>query len=132
MFDIISLILSVSVAIFDFASHVGMKSEEKKKQVADFLQAISDTLMTVADKLSVDEVPHGACLNIRDYALELPRILDGLMEADKAQELSDMLLQAHNVEMLIIETREDKSSIERIRFASWRFNAAALIIRMKK
>jgi len=132
MFDIISLILSVSVAIFDFASHVGMKSEEKKKQVADFLQAISDTLMTVADKLSVDEVPHGAYLNIRDYALELPRILDGLMEADKAQELSDMLLQAHNVEMLIIETREDKSSTERIRFASWRFNAAALIIRMKQ
>ena len=130
--EIISLLLSVSVAVFDFASHVGVKSEEKKKQVADFLQAISDTLMIVADKLAIDEVPHGACMNMRDYALALPQILDGLMEADKAQELSDMLLHAHNVEMLIIETREDKSSLERIRFASWRFNAAALILRMKQ
>ena len=129
MIDIISVLVSVSVALFDFARNNKIDNEAHRNSIADFFKKISETLDVVADELSANLVPHGACANIREYALKLPEIVDGVMPAEQAKELSDMLLQAHNVEMLIIET-QDKLLVERIRFASWRLDAASTLIRI--
>lgn len=131
MMEVISLIVTVSSAIFSFIQNHNTVEEQKRKEIGEFLHSISHTLTVVAENLSADIVPHGACANMREYALNFPKIVDGYMPMEKAQELSDMLVHAQNVEMLIIETRENKQLIERIRFAAWRLEAAAIMIRMK-
>jgi hypothetical protein len=131
MIEIISVIVSLSTAIYSFVNNNKLSNEDKRNKIANFLTSISETLELVADKLAIDEIPHGACDAIKQYASAFPEIVSGYIDDDKACEYANMLLVANNVEMLIIETRTDKKSIEILRLAAWRFNVAAELLKLQ-
>lgn len=89
------------------------------------LEDISIVLYTVTDQLKNNEMPHGACETMKDLALQLGLALEDIVE--NPQQYTDILIRAHNVEMLYMTTQQNKSLIDEIERAAGKFKSAALL-----
>lgn len=125
MVEIISLLLSVATSLFSVAVTVNEQTKNKNHAAGTILEQISIVLNEVADKLRNDEVPHGACETIKQLAVGLEQALEDIVE--NPQHYKNMLIEAHNVEVLYMSTQQDKSLIDEIERAAGKFKSAALL-----
>ena len=108
--DIIRLILEVARSLFDIKGKFDDLSKERKKSVAEYYEKISTTLYNVANKLRNEEVPHGDCEKMLTYSELLPATIGDVIGMQPAEDLSQKLRMAHEVEGLLAElgNKEDR------------------------
>ncbi|MCD6596569.1 MAG: hypothetical protein J7L04_02705 [Bacteroidales bacterium] len=132
MISIIKDIIDVAKALFGLKDSLAKANKQKRDEMADYFQAVSVCLKATYEKLSEDEVPHGHCAELGEYALSLPKVLDGFIEEDKALELSNRLERSHSVEGLWVEFNTNpskKNQLQSIAEASGIFLALSNSVR---
>jgi len=108
---IIAVLLDAATALFSMitaakTAQSALNDPERKQQVADIFAQIADTLTEAVEKLRQNEIPHGACQSLAHYGQVLPSILSGVINDGAAHFYGTQLVQAHNVESLIIAVRD--------------------------
>lgn len=132
MLETVALIVGVASSILSSIGYVKGVDKEQKIAVSELFNNIADTLDEVVSKFKANEVPHGACNTIRQYAMELPTVLSGILPAEKVAQYSDELYQAHNVESLLMATQQNPDSLIQLEKAASSFRVAANIIKIIK
>ncbi len=132
MISIIKDIIDVSKALFGLKDSLAKANKQKRDEMADYFQAVSVCLAATYEKLSEDEVPHGRCAELGQYAVSLPKVIEGFIDEDKALELSNRLERSHEVETLLGELHanpEGKNELPSIAEASGIFLALSNSVR---
>ena len=132
MIGIIIDILDVASALFGMRKDLAEADKQKQEEMATYFKAVSECLAATYDKLLEDEVPHGRCAELLQYARSLPRVVEGYVDRDKAEELSEMLARSHEVEGLWEQFNTDpekKNELPSIAAASGMFLALSNTIR---
>jgi TIR domain len=70
----------------------------RRREVAAYFKNIGDCLDAVYESLSRGDVPHGRCAEMADYAKRLSDVVADDIGEDEADELSQLLQAAHEVE----------------------------------
>lgn len=125
MIEITKIILDVAQNLYKAMQG---KKTERKQELSAFFLAISKELDVVVETLRNNEIPHGSCATIQHFATEFPNKLQGLLEPVKIYKYSSALQEAHNVEMLYMNVREDPSCLIELEKASGLFRGLALTI----
>jgi hypothetical protein len=94
------IIATLSAVGDELQANAPSLTASRKAEVADYFDHVGVCLEAVHDSLQHDVVPHGRCAELEGYAQMLPATIGDYLGADKAQELSDLLLAAHRVEGL--------------------------------
>jgi len=132
MISIIKDIIDVAKALFGLKDSMAKADKQKRDEMADYFQAVSVCLAATYEKLSEDEVPHGRCFELGQYAQSLPKVIEGFIDKDKALELSGRLERSHAVEALWGEFKanpEQKNELPSIAEASGIFLALSNSVR---
>jgi len=88
---------------FDRKDKAAQAKQDRRDAAADYYHKISDTLKDVATKLRRQENPHGSCQKILKYGQDLPATIGDVIGVETAEALSKKLIEAHEVELLLIE-----------------------------
>ncbi len=88
---IIKDIVDVAKALFGVKESLAKADKQKREEMADYFHAVSICFAATFEKLSEDEVPHGRCAELSEYAESLPKAVEGFVEKSKAEELSNLL-----------------------------------------
>lgn len=131
MIESIAIITGIASAILNAVISLKNIQTEKKKKVYDFFIEIADTLDEAITKFKNNEVPHGACEQMRQYALRMPEVLDGVLDRFDVQNYSHGLYHAHDIERLLISVREDANAMTQLEIAAGNFRAAASLFKVK-
>lgn len=100
MLSIIEDIIYVAKALFGAKESFAKANKQKRDEMAEYFRDISACLAATYEKLLEDEIPHGRCAELAQYADSLPKVVEGFIENSKAKELSKMLARSHAVEGL--------------------------------
>jgi hypothetical protein len=100
MVGIIKDIIDVAKALFGVKENLAKANKQKRNEMAEYFQAISVCLVGTYENLLENEVPHGRCGELAEYARSMPKVIEGFVHDDKAIELSELLLSSHKVEGL--------------------------------
>lgn len=111
---IIATILEVATGLFSMIAAVKTVKEnfsntEQVEKIAETFRRIADTLDRVVTELKNNEVPHGACQELAHYASVLPTITAGALESNQVNYYSSRLIDAHNVEQLLMTLTDNKN-----------------------
>ena len=96
-------ILEVARTLFGLGEKLAKVRTERRARIADFFDAISQTIGKVSESLKQNEVPHGKCAEMATYADLLPETVGDAIGSEKAKELSKRLKDAHEVEALLYD-----------------------------
>lgn len=132
MLESIALIAGVASSILSAVGYVKGLNTERKHNISEFFLNIADTVDSAVLKFKNGEVPHGACDMMRRYAMELPAVLDGTMDANKIQEYSDTLYQAHDIESLHMAVQKDENALVELEKTASKFRVAANVIKISR
>jgi hypothetical protein len=102
-FDAISLILDVATAVRDANRDPETITGDRRVAVAGFYELVANTLAEVVIALRAGEVPHGPCAQMRSHAEKMPEVIADLIGEREARELSQRLMTATEVELLLID-----------------------------
>ena len=94
---------------------VGKATPARKEAIARYYQKISSTLNHVESELRAYNTPHGDCAKMREYAEQLPKAIGDYVGEQTAMDLSHRLLQAYQVEGLLMELQGIPNRDERLR-----------------
>ena len=125
-------ILDIARTLFGLRGKLREARRDRRDRIADYFDNISLTVQEVANSLKKDEIPHGKCEEMAVYADMLTDTVGDEIGLEKAQELSNRLKEAHEVELIIMEIRDDsdkESKIAQLEKASGLFKALANSIR---
>ena len=111
--DIIGINLGVAREMYSLRPKLEAANRERKEAVAAYYQKIAETLKEVTASLRNNIVPHGNCEKMRRYAKLLPQTVGDLIGMQKADELSNELMKAYDVESLLsklsgIDNRDER------------------------
>ena len=126
-------IREVSRAFLAFRGEFRSAGREKRTEVAQFFQDISECLAEVTASLRDDEIPHGKCGEMQGFAMQLPEKVTGVIkEKSEVEHLADLLGQAYEVESLWglfqdLPNREEE--LAKLDEASGKFRGLAVAIR---
>lgn len=132
MLETIALIVSVAIGILSGISSIKGLTTERKSQMVDLFSTIADTIDEAVTKFKANEVPHGACERMRQYALQLPSVLSGHLDDTKLAMYSQQLYEAHQIEQLYMEVQKDSEQLVNLEKAASAFRVAANLIKLSK
>lgn len=132
MLESIALIIGVASSLLTCMGYVKQLGTDRKERIENYFTAIADTIDLAVSKFKNDEIPHGACDMMQQYALEMPSVLDGIILPEKLQEYSHKLHQAHNIEMLYIQVKNNESALIELEKAASIFRVAATVVKTSK
>ena len=93
-------IWDIGKEIFDISGKLKAQKKEKKLALSNLLQHIGEVLNDTYEKLSRNIYPGGNCEQLEVFSKELYDILIDVIGEEKSRQLSDKLMQAHEVERL--------------------------------
>lgn len=130
MLETISLIVGVASGILTAIQSVKNLNELKRNKACLFLTEVALTLDEVVIKFKNNEVPHGACERMKNFALNMPKVLEGLLPQDQLVDYTNKLYYAHEIEMLYKDVMDDKSKLVELEKAAGMFHSAATIVKL--
>lgn len=131
MIESISMIFGVAASLLSTALSLKNVQREKRIRASEFFTDVADTLDNAVEKLKVNEVPHGACEQMRQYALNIKEILDGIVDPFDATRYSHELYHAHEIERLLIDVQNNPDGLKKLEIAAGNFRAVATIFKVK-
>ena len=96
----IEKILFVAQTLFSFRGEFRKARHEKRDRIADLFEKISKCIADVSTELKADEIPHGKCAEMLTYANMLSDTVKDEIGEEKAEQLAQDLIEAHEVEAL--------------------------------
>ena len=102
-----------------------------RDRIAGLFEAIADTLSRVVVDVRRDEVPHGACQEMRAYADRFPLVAGPVLGAE-ADHMGELLERAAGVEELLWELKDvpdPAAELTKLERAGGRFRAEAALLR---
>lgn len=130
MLETISLIVSVAAGLLSSVKVIDDMGGIKRTTASFFLEEIAATLDEVVLKFKHNEIPHGACEQMRHYALNIPTTMKGMVDADKLIEYSNELYYAHEIELLYKDVMNDKDKLVELEKAAGMFRAASVLVKL--
>lgn len=100
---IIDSFVNVVKAFLGYKNDLIQQDERNRKKISEYLLNISNCMAAAYQELVKDEIPHGRCAEMRDYGIMLPDTLGKVIGKEKAEKLSKMIIEAHEVERLAME-----------------------------
>jgi hypothetical protein len=101
--------------------------KEKKEKISQILEEISLVLQDTANKLKVDEYPHGNCVVMEKLSLDLEKKLQGEIPDEDIKYLIDGLIQSSKLEKEF-SFRKDPETIPEIERASGEFKTMSMLL----
>jgi len=105
---------------------------QRRNDIADLFEKISDTLSQVSSEIRLGHVPHGKCEELITYADALPGIIAAQVGAQKADKLGQTLHSGYNVEGLAMQIKDKAKKelyLKALEESSGKFRALANIMR---
>ena len=136
MFDIFGTILDVAKSLLGLSDQLRNADRQKRGDMAQLFESISDCLVAVSTEIRSGGVPHGRCAELAQYAEALPGLVEAELGQPKARELGQTLHSAYNVESVAIglqQVADDQQKdpyLAQIDEASGKFRALANLVRV--
>lgn len=130
MLETISLIVSVASGLLSGVQSIKDMRGVKRATASIFLGKIAFTIDEVVEKFKKGEVPHGACEQMKMFALNLPSALEGIIPIEDLIDYTNKLYYAYEIEMLYKEVMDDQSKLVELEKASGMFHAAAELVKL--
>jgi hypothetical protein len=130
MLETIAIIVSVATGILSSLGTVKGLTVDQKIAMSNFFGTIADTIDVAVTKFKANEVPHGACEEMRRYAIELSTILGGHIDEHKLQTYSEELYRAHDIEQLYMSVQKNPDNLIELEKAASAFRVASNIIKL--
>jgi hypothetical protein len=132
---IIETLLSVGKALFGLRGELAKARKDRKKDVADFIDAIAQTIDDTAVALRSEQYPGGKCAELFAHSKQLEAAIGDLIGQLKAQELASQLQDIWEVERLFGELQsvtaaERASKLSVLDEAAGQFRATAAFVRV--
>jgi len=99
----IEKILSVADKLFSLRGEFRKAHREKRDRIADLFEKISKCIADVSTELKADKEPYGKCAEMLTYANMLEDTVKDEIGEEKAEQLAQDLIDAHEVEALWIQ-----------------------------
>lgn len=131
---IITTILEVATGLFSMIAAAktvkdNFSNAEQVEKIAETFRQIANTLDRAVAELKNNETPHGACQELAHYASVLPTITAGALESNQVSYYSSRLMEAHNVEQLLMTLTNNKDEqLAELQKAAGLFRAASYTI----
>jgi hypothetical protein len=135
MSAIIDTLLSVGKALFGLRGELAKARKDRKKDVADFIDTIAQTIDDTAISLRQAQYPGGKCAELFAHSKQLEAAIGDLIGQPKAIELATQLQEIWEIERLFGELASDTPP-ERTRKlsvldeAAGQFRATAAFVRV--
>ncbi len=135
MSAIIETLLSVGKALFGLRGELAKARADRKKEVADFIDAIASTIAGTAESLRANQFPAGMCAELAAHAQHMNEAVGDLIGSARSTELSARLQEIWAIEQLFAELQTDTAP-ERSRKlllldeAAGQFRATAAFVRV--
>lgn len=107
MSAIIDTLLAVGKALFGLRGELAKARTERKRQVADFVEAIAKTIDDTAAELRAQQYPGGKCAELFAHAQIMEAAIGDLIGEAKAKELAAQLKEIWEIERLFGELKSD-------------------------
>jgi hypothetical protein len=130
--ELITLLVGTAASIVSIVQGCTALRADQKRQLVQLFEQISDTIESAATTLEQGEVPHGSCVTMGALARALPEVLADLVPQQEVQEHTEILLRAHDLEQLVIVTRDNPQAVVQLQQAAGHFRAAATIAGLKR
>ena len=128
MAELIAAIVSVAGTIYGLVDKFKKQRKARKKAIAEYYRRIANTLKHTTSMLRQNEVPHGDCQKILTYAHQLPDTIGDVVGLELANELSQQLDSAFEVEYLIVtlqDSPDKEGELAQLEKAAGYFDASA-------
>jgi hypothetical protein len=136
--SIVGTLMEVALGLRSLIGGFSKAKAERRRQAADYYQAVGGTIDAVADSLEAGDVPHGHCQRLVVHAQQLPGAIGDVIGQEKAAEMSRRLEEAHDVEGMAAEllqgaTPEERDEeLRKLREAAGIFGAMADVLRASR
>lgn len=110
MSAIIDTLLSVGKALFGLRLELAKTRKDRKKDVADFIAAIAQTIDDTAAELRQAQYPGGKCAELLTHAAQMEAAIGDLIGEAKAIELGLRLQEISKIERLFAELQSDPAA----------------------
>ena len=91
-------ILSVAQRLWVLKDNFGQANKERKEELANYFENISNCLGKAAMELRTGNIPHGNCGRMLGYAKMFTKKVDGIIDPEIAVEFSRKLVGAYGIE----------------------------------
>jgi hypothetical protein len=132
LMELLALLVGTAASIVSIVQGCTALRADQKRQLVQLFEQISDTIESAADTLSKGEVPHGSCATMGALAGALPAVLADLVPPHEVQQHTEILLRAHDLEQLVIVTRDNPQAVVLLQQAAGHFRAASTIAGLKR
>ncbi len=135
MLDIFGTILDVARSLLGMSDQLRSASRERRGDMAQLFDSISECLEAVATEIRAGGVPHGRCGELSEYARSLPELVAVELGEQRATELGETLHSAYNVERVAIglqdvtDAQQKEPYFAQLEEASGKFRALASLVR---
>ena len=97
-FLVLDEILSVAQRLWVLKDNFSQVDKERKEELANYFEAISNCLGETATELRAGNLPHGNCGKMLEHAKIFAKKLEGIIEPEMAGEFSRKLVGAYRTE----------------------------------
>jgi hypothetical protein len=124
----------VSRSLSREAEQLRRAERDRRMDMAQLFEQISDCLTAVSSEIRAGRVPHGKCRELFSYAQRLPDKIRKELGDEEAERLGSMLLSAYNVEGVAVRLpdvlAEKEPYLKEIDEAAGEFQALANLVRV--
>lgn len=92
------IIVDMGLSLFNVTK--SLSGSERRKSVGAWMQDLGLLVEDVASKLEAGEFPHASCAKMSYMVDHFTDMMDGHLDDDELFDLSEMLVQAKNIERL--------------------------------
>ena len=103
MMTIIDTILSVGQKLFSLREELSQARQARKQVVAEFLDAIAETIEEASAQLKQGHYPHGKCQELLTHSQHMEAAIGDLIGNAQAAELGAQLAEVYEIERLQAE-----------------------------
>jgi len=125
----VSVILDICKNFIDYILKNKEIEKKRKEKISDFFSEISYILQDTANKLKIDEYPHGNCVIMENLASKINKELIGIIPDEDLHHLYECLSDASRIEKEFAH-RKEPNTIHEIERVSGEFKSMSMLLKI--